>query len=96
MIYNISGNFETTNLDIVKKILKKMNKPKNLIKFVSDRPGQDRGYRVNANLIKKHTGFQPLMQPKKSLDSTIDWYLQNTKWWSNIPFEHVKNPIPWK
>jgi len=96
LIYNISGNFETTNLGIVKKILKKMNKPKNLIKFVSDRPGQDRGYRVNANLIKKHTGFQPLMQPKKSLDSTIDWYLQNTKWWSNIPFEHVKNPIPWK
>ena len=96
LIYNISGNFETTNLGIVKKILKKMNKPKNLIKFVSDRPGQDRGYRVNANLIKKHTGFQPLLQPKKSLDSTIDWYLQNTKWWSNIPFEHVKNPIPWK
>ena len=96
LIYNISGNFETTNLGIVKKILKKMNKPKNLIKFVSDRPGQDRGYRVNANLIKKHIGFQPLMQSKKSLDSTIDWYLQNAKWWSNIPFEHVKNPVPWK
>ena len=73
-----------------------MNKPKNLIKFVSDRPGQDRGYRVNANLIKKHIGFQPLMQSKKSLDSTIDWYLQNAKWWRNIPFEHVKNPVPWK
>ena len=96
LIYNISGNFEATNLDIVKKILKKMNKPKNLIKFVSDRPGQDRGYRVNANLIKKHIGFQPLMQSKKSLDSTIDWYLQNAKWWRNIPFEHVKNPVPWK
>ena len=96
LIYNISGNFEATNLDIVKKILKKMNKPKNLIKFVSDRPGQDRGYRVNANLIKKHICFQPLMQSKKSLDSTIDWYLQNAKWWRNIPFEHVKNPVPWK
>ena len=95
LIYNISGNFEATNLDIVKKILKKMNKPKNLIKFVSDRPGQDRGYRVNANLIKKHIGFQPLMQSKKSLDSTIDWYLQNAKWWRNIPFEEVKNPVPW-
>ena len=46
--------------------------------------------------VKKHIGFQPLMQSKKSLDSTIDWYLQNAKWWRNIPFEHVKNPVPWK
>ncbi len=96
LIYNISGNFETTNLDIVKKILNQMAKPRNLIMFVPDRPGQDRGYRVNANLIKKDTGFQPVMQPKKSLESTVDWYMQNKKWWRAIPFEKIKNPTPWK
>jgi len=96
LIYNISGNFETTNLDIVKKILNQMTKPRNLIMFVPDRPGQDRGYRVNANLIKKDTGFQPVMQPKKSLESTVDWYMQNKKWWRAIPFEKIKNPTPWK
>jgi len=96
LIYNISGNFETTNLDIVKKILNQMTKPRNLIMFVPDRPGQDRGYRVNANLIKKDTGFQPVMQPKKSLESTVDWYIQNKKWWRAIPFEKIKNPTPWK
>ena len=96
LIYNISGNFETTNIDIIKKILNKMKKPENLITFVSDRPGQDRGYRVNANLIKKDTGFKPIMPPKKSLDETIDWYIQNKTWWETIPFEKIKNPTPWK
>ena len=97
LIYNISGNFETRNLDIVKKILNKLErKPKDLIMFVADRPGQDRGYRVNANLIKKDIAFQPIMQFKKSLDSTVDWYIQNKEWWEKIPFELVKNPTPWK
>ena len=73
-----------------------MKKPENLITFVSDRPGQDRGYRVNANLIKKDTGFKPIMPPKKSLDETIDWYIQNKTWWETIPFEKIKNPTPWK
>ena len=96
LIYNISGNFETTNLDIVKKILNQMAKPKDLIMFVPDRPGQDKGYRVNANLIKKDIGFQPVMKPKKSLESTVDWYIQNKKWWRTLPFEQIKNPTPWK
>lgn len=97
LIYNISGNFETRNLDIVKKILNKMDKkPKDLIMFVPDRPGQDRAYRVNANLIKKDTDFRPKMQFKKSLDSTVDWYIKNKEWWEKIPFELVKNPTPWK
>ena len=71
-------------------------KPKDLIMFVPDRPGQDRAYRVNANLIKKDTDFRPKMQFKKSLDSTVDWYIKNKEWWEKIPFELVKNPTPWK
>jgi len=96
LIYNISGNYETTNLDIVQKILTKMNKSKKLISFVSDRPGQDRGYRVNSSLITKELGFYPMMKPKTSLDSTVDWYIKNKAWWQSIPFKEVKNPTPWK
>ena len=96
LIYNISGNFEVTNIDIVKKILYKMKKPENLITFVSDRPGQDRAYKVNSGLIKKETGFYPVMKPEKSLEETIDWYIQNKTWWETIPFKKIKNPTPWK
>ena len=96
LIYNISGNFETTNIEIIKKILKKLDKPEKMIKFVTDRPGQDRGYRVNANLIKRDTGFYPIMKPKESLEATIDWYIQNKIWWQTIPFKKIKNPTPWK
>lgn len=96
LIYNISGNFEITNLELVKKILNIMNKSNTLISFVPDRPGQDRRYRVNSNLIKKDLDFQPSMNPKKSLESTIEWYRQNKKWWQSIPFKQVKNPTPWK
>lgn len=96
LIYNISGNFEVTNIDIVKNILYKMNKPENLIVYVSDRPGQDRGYKVNAELIRKEIGFYPIRNPKKSLDETIDWYTDNKAWWNTIPFKKIKNPTPWK
>lgn len=96
LIYNISGNFETTTLNIVETILDKMNKSKNLINFVADRPGQDQGYRVNANLIKKEIGFKPKINPKYAIQSTIDWYVENEKWWKSIPFEEIKNPTPWK
>jgi dTDP-glucose 4,6-dehydratase len=96
MIFNISGNYETTNLDIVNRILVLMNKPKNLITFVPDRPGQDRGYRINSNLIKKELGFRPVMKPIPSLESTVKWYIDNKKWWQSIPFNRIKNPTPWK
>lgn len=96
LVYNISGNFETTNIEIIKKILTKMNKPKKLIRWVSDRPGQDKRYRVSANLIKKDVGFKPIMKPNESLETTIDWYIQNKTWWQTIPFEKIKNPTPWE
>lgn len=96
LVYNISGNFETTNIEIIKKILEKMNKPKKLIRWVSDRPGQDNRYRINAKLIKKDIGFKPIMRPNESLETTIDWYIQNKTWWQTIPFEKIKNPTPWK
>lgn len=94
-IYNISGNYEITNLDLVKKILNKIRKNPNLIKFVPDRPGQDRNYKINSNLIKKELGFEPKINPKVGLESTIIWYISNKDWWEKLPFNIVKNPTPW-
>lgn len=82
-VYNIQGKHEETNLSVVKIILKIMNKPETLIKFVNDRPGQDKRYAINSTLIKKEIGFQPKIKFIDGLENTIQWYLDNKNWWAN-------------
>lgn len=94
-IYNISTSFEITNLQLVKRILKIMNKSEELIVSVKDRPGQDRRYSINSNLIKRELGFRPKIEFYKGLKSTIDWYITNRKWWESLKFSKIKNPTPW-
>ena len=93
-IYNISANYETTNISLVKKMLKMMNKSENLLTFVPDRPGQDRRYGINSNLIKKDIGFTAKIKLEEGLESTIKWYMSNKKWWQNIMFKKISNPNP--
>lgn len=93
LIYNISADYETTNLKLVRKILKFFNKP-DLITFVEDRPGQDRRYSIDSTLIRKELGFRPKMKFDEALESTIQWYTLNKKWWEDIPLNMI-NPTPW-
>ena len=76
-IYNIPGNYESSNLDLVKKILKIMNKSEDLIEFVKDRPGQDKRYSIKSSRILKEIGFKPKIKFDDGISSTIEWYLQN-------------------
>jgi|TARA_B110000438_G_scaffold303499_1_gene365254 dTDP-glucose 4,6-dehydratase len=76
-VYNIPGNFESSNLDLVKKILKIMDKSDDLIKFVSDRPGQDKRYAIKSRKIKKELNFEPKIKFNDGIFSTINWYLEN-------------------
>jgi dTDP-glucose 4,6-dehydratase len=94
-IYNISGTFEISNLKLVNMILKYMKKSNKLINFVEDRPGQDRRYKINSNLIQKEFEYKPKMKGIQSIQSTVDWYLSNIGWWKNLPFDKIKNPTPW-
>ena len=94
--YNISGNYESSNLKLVQQILKIMKKPKNLIKFVSDRPGQDHRYDIKSTSFKQNTNFDFKISPKNGLESTISWYLDNRKWWEKLEFLKISNPTPWK
>jgi len=94
-IYNISSNSESTNLELVRKILRIMNKSEDLITFVSDRPGQDRRYAINSSLIKREIGYKPKMKLQEGLNSTIDWYVSNKKWWEKLSLQKIKNPTPW-
>lgn len=79
-VYNVGGNNEWMNIDIVKLILSKLNKSEDLITFVKDRPGHDRRYAIDAGKIKKELGFSPEYTFEKGIDETIKWYLDNQEW----------------
>ncbi|MHB8073348.1 dTDP-glucose 4,6-dehydratase [Desulfosporosinus fructosivorans] len=79
-VYNIGGNTERTNIEIVKLILKILGKSEDLITFVKDRPGHDRRYAINANKIKQELGWEPKISFSKGMERTIKWYLENEKW----------------
>lgn len=83
-IYNVGGNNERTNIDIVKRILKELGKPESLIKYVADRPGHDRRYGIDATKIRKELGWRPKYDFESGIKKTIQWYLENETWWKRI------------
>jgi len=83
-VYNIPGNYECNNITIVKKILKLMKKPEELIEFVPDRLGQDKRYAIKSKILQKDTGVKPEIKFNLGLSSTISWYLDNKIWWKNL------------
>jgi dTDP-glucose 4,6-dehydratase len=83
-IYNIGGNNERTNIEIVKIILRELNKPETLIKYVKDRPGHDRRYAIDSSKIQQELGWKPIYDFGEGMQKTIKWYLDNQEWWSKI------------
>lgn len=83
-IYNIGGNNEKTNLEVVKIILDYLKKPYSLISFVSDRPGHDLRYAIDSSKIKHELGWKPKHTFETGIKETIEWYLSNQKWLKNI------------
>ncbi|MBD3319640.1 MAG: dTDP-glucose 4,6-dehydratase [Chitinivibrionales bacterium] len=83
-VYNIGGNNEMKNIDIVKLILKQMDKPESLITHVTDRLGHDRRYAIDASKIRDHIGWTPSVTFDQGIARTIQWYLANKKWWQDL------------
>jgi dTDP-glucose 4,6-dehydratase len=83
-IYNIGGNNEKANIEIVKIILKTLNKSEELIRYVKDRPGHDRRYAVDNTKITTQLGWKPSYTFEEGIKETINWYLSNQKWIKNI------------
>lgn len=83
-IYNIGGENERSNIEVVKMILKELGKPESLIKFVKDRPGHDRRYALDITKMKEEFGWSPKISFEEGLRSTIKWYLENKNWWEEI------------
>lgn len=89
--YNFGSDNEWPNIEIVKTILKKLNKPESLIKFVKDRPGHDRRYAIDASKAKKELSWKPLVGFDEGLTKTINWYLENQKWVKSVTSGDYKN-----
>jgi dTDP-glucose 4,6-dehydratase len=82
--YNIGAENERPNLDIVRLILRRLDKPETLIRFVTDRPGHDRRYAIDATRIREQLGWEPQISLEQGLDETIMWYLEHEPWWQRI------------
>ena len=83
-IYNIGGCNEKPNLDVVKLILGHLNKPDALIQFVTDRPGHDRRYAIDATKIMSDLHWKPSVTFEQGIAQTIDWYIEQKQWLSHI------------
>ncbi len=83
-VYNIGGHNERTNLEVVKTILKALDKPESLIQYVTDRPGHDRRYAIDPTKIETELGWEPRYTFDTGIAMTIQWYLDNQDWWKHI------------
>jgi dTDP-glucose 4,6-dehydratase len=91
--YNIGGGAERRNIDVVHQLCDLLDerlgrqgedRSQRLIRFVSDRPGHDRRYAIDAGKIKRELGWQPRFQFETALAQTVDWYLANATWIENV------------
>jgi dTDP-glucose 4,6-dehydratase len=83
-IYNIGGNSELTNLEVVRTILSILDKPESLIRFVKDRPGHDRRYAMDFSKLHKELGWYPKVKFEKGIQKAINWYMTHQEWWQRI------------
>ena len=83
-VYNLGGHCEKTNIEMVKTILKYMNKSFELIEFVEDRKGHDLRYAIDSTKVEKELGWSRLYNFEDGIKETIDWYLNNQDWIDNI------------
>lgn len=89
--YNIGGENEVTNIDLVRKICALLDERRpngaphdQLIKFVTDRPGHDKRYAIDPSRIRDELGWRPSVTWEEGLAKTVDWYLANEDWWQPL------------
>jgi len=82
--YNMGGDAEKQNIEIVRTILKHLGKPESLIRYVKDRPGHDFRYAMDFSKIERELGWRPEVDFETGMERTIRWYLDNSPWWEKI------------
>ena len=92
-VYNIGGHNEKTNLEVVKMVLKILEKPESLIRYVTDRPGHDLRYAIDPTKMERELGWKPEYTFDTGMDKTIKWYLSNKEWWQRVMNGEYRNYI---
>lgn len=90
--YNIGGNNEWTNIDLIHKLCEIMDRKlgrehgesAKLITYVKDRAGHDLRYAIDSSKLQRELGWKPSLQFEEGLEKTVDWYLENQAWMDNI------------
>jgi dTDP-glucose 4,6-dehydratase len=93
-VYNVGGHNERTNLEVVRTILRTLDKPESLIEFVSDRLGHDKRYAIDPAKLEDELGFKPEYTFETGIAETIAWYVEHKSWWEDIlsgAYEHYYN-----
>lgn len=90
-VYNIGGNNEKTNIDIVRLILAELGKPESLITYVKDRPGHDRHYAIDNSKITSELGWRPTYSFETGIKKTIQWYQDNRTWMEHVTSGEYQN-----
>ncbi|MEM2159919.1 MAG: dTDP-glucose 4,6-dehydratase [Candidatus Nitrosotenuis sp.] len=93
--YNITAWNEITNKTMVEKILVLLGKSADMIEYVSDRPGHDKRYSIDAKKIQKEIGWRPKHEFEHALRETVKWYENNPEWWQPLIDENTLHPQPW-
>ncbi len=83
-VYNIGGNNEKANIEIIRLIINTLGKTEDLIKYVKDRLGHDRRYAIDNTKITTQLGWEPAYTFEQGMKETIEWYLNNKEWIENI------------
>ena len=83
-VYNIGGHNERANIDVVKTVLRILQKPESLITFVTDRPGHDRRYAIDPAKIHADLGWLPQTSFDDGIAKTVQWYMTHRDWWEEI------------
>jgi dTDP-glucose 4,6-dehydratase len=83
-VYNIGGEAEVPNIEIVRRLLGLLGKPESLITFVTDRPGHDWRYAMDISKISADLGWTPRHDLEAGLAETVEWYLANRTWWERV------------
>lgn len=83
-VYNIGGHNERSNLEVVKTILKALNKPETLITYVKDRPGHDLRYAMDPTKIETELGWKPEFNFDSGIQETIKWNLNHQDWINHV------------
>lgn len=97
--YNVGGNNEWKNIDLIHLLCKimdrKLNRPDGtsakLITFVTDRPGHDMRYAIDSSKLQRELGWKPSLQFEEGLEKTVDWYLANEEWLTQVTSGAYKN-----